>query len=352
MRLNLAMLKWGVHRLRAGQTADIRSVATREWLLCPDETATIPPAIYLDGALDRVSALSPWRDWKSEKSLIDGGPCDHAASRACLVEHVEISGAHIYRGSAKSRHGFGQERIVLSDSDRRQHLDHAHLVSNFTGSNFFGNFLLDDLPLGLIPEPGAPSIVVASNSYPHEAGYRDLLSLPRPPLLRNASVRRLVVYTDFAQNSFKASRYQELRNRMRRNFSGAASRSGPGIYLKRGATGERRILTNEADLERLLESLGFDIIEPATLTSQEIARRGLDARIVIGVEGSHLSHAIYTVADGGSFLVIQPPDRFAMAYKEFTDRVGLRFGFVVGRPDHDGFTVDLDELKQMLDKLL
>lgn len=352
MRLNLAMLKWGMHRLWARRSTDIRAVATRQWVLSPEETATIFPAIFPNGALERVRALSPWRTWEVERTLIDGGRCDHAASRAYLIEHVEVSGAYIYRAGAKSRHGFGAERLLLPDSDLRRHFDEVSLVSNYAGSHFFGNFLLDDFPLGLIPDPGASTIVMETNDYPHETGYRDLLSLPRPPLIRNANVRRLMVYMDFAQNSFKAARYNELRKRMRRNFNGAALPRGPGVYLKRGATGERRIVTNEAELELLLASLGFDIIESEKLAPDEIARRTLGARLVVSVEGSHLSHAIYTIDDNGSFLVIQPPERFAMPYKEFADRLGLRFGFVVGKPESDGFAVDLDELQFMLDRLL
>ena len=73
---------------------------------------------------------------------------------------------------------------------------------------------------------------------------------------------------------------------------------------------------------------------------------------MVGVEGSQFSHAIYTVADNGAFLVLQPPDRFSMAYKEYTDRVGLTYAFVVGTPDEDGFRVETDRLQRMLDRLL
>lgn len=352
MRVNLPMLKWGLRRLRAGRSANIRSVATREWTLCAEETAPIRPAIYLEGALDRISALSPWRSWDVERGLIEGGTCDHAASRAFLIEYAEISGPFVYRGGAKARHGFGQERPILAGREPRQLLEEAHLVTNFAGSHFFGNFVLDDFPLQLIPEAGASSIVMATNEYPHEERYRDLLSLPKPPLVRNALVRRLIVYTDFAQNSFKAARYRELRARMRDGLATNPKTDRPGVYLKRGATGERRVLANEADIEQTLEALGFDIVEPQRLSPAEIARRTLGARIIVSVEGSHLSHVIYTMADDAAFLVLQPPNRFAMPYKEFADRLDLRFAFLVCRPAEDDFIVDLDELKTILDKLL
>ena len=351
MRLNLAMLDWGVHRLLKGQSPDIRSVATRTWELCPEEVAVAPPAIYPGGNLDRVRSLAPQRDWDTERTLIDGGSCVHAASRAHLVENASISGAFLYRGAAKLQPGYGKETLFPASSEPQRRLDEAVLVSNNTGSHYFGNFLLDELPLGLIAEPGAPTIVAPTRDYEHETGYRALVALPRPPVVRHAKVRRLTLYTDFAQNAYKGERYRELRARLRRALAGSEPPSVPGIYLKRGATGERRVLANEEALERLLGDLGFDIVEPARLGAEDIARRTLEARIVIGVEGSHLSHAIFSMAEDGAFLVLQPPDRFAMPYKEFADRLGHRFGFVVCDPAHDGFMVNLDDVLRIIDRL-
>jgi hypothetical protein len=352
MKMNFPMLKWALYRLCAGRTEDIRALATREWLLCPEEPATVKPAIYPKGALDRITKLSPWRTWESERRLIEGGRFSHAASRAHLLENVDISGAMVYRGAGKQRHGFGPEKLLLADIGRRQEIADAHLLSNFAGSLAFANFLLDDLPLALVPDAGASAIVLASNSYSHAEGYRDLLALPRPPLVSSARVRHLTVYTDFAQNTFKATRYRELRDRLRRTMPVPTETGRRGVYLKRGATGERRLLTNEEEVEDLLRDLRFDIVEPAMLSAAEIARRTLGARIVVGIEGSHLFHAAYTMADDGAFLVLQPPNRFAMTAKEYTDCLDMRCAFLVGRPVGPDFSVDLDELRLLLNKLL
>jgi hypothetical protein len=104
-------------------------------------------------------------------------------------------------------------------------------------------------------------------------------------------------------------------------------------------------------LTDLLDGYGFDILACDDLEPAEIVYRSLDARVIIGVEGSHLSHALYPVAASGALLVLQPPDRFAMPYKEAADALGPRFGFVVGPPAEAGFSVDLDEIRLMLDRL-
>ena len=111
------------------------------------------------------------------------------------------------------------------------------------------------------------------------------------------------------------------------------------------------MLVNEAAITRFLTDRGFEVIDPATASAEQIAVQTLEAKIVVGVEGSHLSHAIYTAADGCTFLVLQPPDRFALAYKEFTDRLDMTFAFLVGDRAPHGFTVPVDDLARMLDFL-
>jgi len=103
-------------------------------------------------------------------------------------------------------------------------------------------------------------------------------------------------------------------------------------------------------MDEMLKAWGFDILEPGRLDAPEIACRTLDARIIVAVEGSHLSHAIYGMADWGPFLVIQPPDRFPLPYKEFADSMGMTLNFAVAAPAREGFVVALDEIRLMLDR--
>lgn len=349
--VNGPMLRRGLRRLRQGRAVGIEEVALRSWEICPAETVPTRPALHPPGAPERILRLSPWREEAEERALIRGEPARHAPTRAYLVGGAELAGSWVYRGAAKAGHGFWPDRLLLPGLGPCRHLPEAHLVSNRAGSRFFGNFLLDDFPLAMIPPAGAAAVALPTQPYPHEAGYRALLGLPAPERLRHARVERLTLYTDYAQNAFKKARYLELRARMRARFPGLPAGPGPLVYLKRGATGERRLVANEDALEALLAAAGFDIVEPARLEAAEIARRTLGARLVVGVEGSHLSHVIYTLAEGATLLVLQPPDRFAMAYKEFTDRMEMRFAFVVGLPAPDGFRVDLPELAGMLERL-
>jgi hypothetical protein len=78
----------------------------------------------------------------------------------------------------------------------------------------------------------------------------------------------------------------------------------------------------------------------------------LNANIVIGVEGSHLSHSIYPIKDGGSIIVLQPPNRFSMVLKDFTDCLDMNFGFLVGTEKEGGnFEINIQRLDELIDKV-
>ncbi|MEP1612825.1 MAG: glycosyltransferase family 61 protein [Roseobacter sp.] len=348
--INTAALAWGAHRLMAGSAPDLRDVAVRSWELHPAEIQDCRPAIFLPNALDRISSLSPWRGWETEKLFINGGQIEHAATSAHLLEDIRISDAFLYRGAARMQAGFGAQQYIRNTNAPTTHLTEAHLISNWAGSHYFGMFLRAAIPMELLPEEGAPAISVKTKHYMHEKGYRDILSMPRPRLLTNARIDQLTIYTDFGQNTSKAMRYAKLRRRLRQTLR-PNTPPPPGIYLKRGSTGEDRIVQNEAELEAMLLERNFDIVEPSKISAQEVAQRLLDTPIVVSVEGSHMAHAIYTLAEGGTLLALQPPDRFAMAFKELTDRIGLRFAFTVGHMAPVGFRVDIDDLKRTLDIL-
>lgn len=350
MRLNLPMLMRRARRVLARRVPPITSLATESWILCAAEQRESAPAVHLPGAIEKVTALSPWRSWEDELALIHGGPGTHSASTAHLVTNVDLVGAHLYKGAAKAQPGFGAERWMLPPVATEE-VESGNLVTSAEGSHFFGPLLQCDFPLELIAADDPGNFSMTTKPYEHAGGYRALLGLPEIRRLQRAHIRRLVIYTDFAQNSYKASRYAELRRRIRDRIRPSGRAASRGVYLQRGGTGEPRILDNEPEVIEYLDALGFEIVVPASLSAAEIATRTLDAPIVISVEGSHLSHAIYSLADRGTMLVLQPPDRFAMPYKEYTDAMDMRFAFLVGEKSPGGFRIRVDEIGQMLEKL-
>lgn len=352
MRLNWPMILRAGHRLTMKEPGHLRDLAHQTIELAPEETKSAPAALYPPDALEKVVGLSPWRSWPVETALINGEAITHAATKAHVVKDVSIFGPMVYKHATKYDAGFGAERIWRQISGPARIINDAVLVSCFAGSRFFGPFLKDSLPLELLPDEGAHMIGLRTKTYGHETGYRTLFGLPAPSLVDHAHVRHLTFHDDVGQNSGKAARYQTLRDRLRLRLKVPSRQPPKGIYLKRGKTGEARLLTNEAVIEDHLAKLGFDIVEPATLSADEIARRTLDAPIVVSVEGSHMSHVVYSMAASGTLLVLQPPDRFAMAFKEFTDQIGIRFAFFVGDPDHGGFAIDPSAFSRFVERVM
>jgi capsular polysaccharide biosynthesis protein len=189
-------------------------------------------------------------------------------------------------------------------------------------------------------------------SYPDEPDYREFLGLTAPPRIRYGRVDRMVYYEDPAFNAHKTTRFRALRATLREKVARDAGQPGPLIYLKRGRTGDPRMLVNEAEIEAFLARLGFDIIEPSSLSVDEVVRRTMDARCVVTIEGSHKSHCVYTIAETGALVILQPPDRFGLQYKDFADALGIGCGFVVGSQEHDGFRISTTELDCVLHRIM
>lgn len=350
MSLNAARLRRIAQRIAHGPVHHIKALAERQWTIAPGESSCVPPAIHLDGAIERIRGLAQWRRWDVEQRLIRGDRLDHAPCTACLVRNVDLAGAFLYKGAAIDQPGYGNDSWWLPGAGQTEHLDQADLVTTRNSSLYFGCWLLDEMPMALLMEEGAHKIRMSSQPYVHEAGYREMLEQPAARLVRRARIDRLTLYSDVGQNQSREARYRRLRERMRWHFSGAKSDAPAGVYIKRGDSGEPRIVANEAEVEALMRRLGFRIVEPMGLSAQDVARQTLNAPFVVGVEGSHLSHAIYSMADGACLVVLQPPARFSLTYKEYTDRMAMRLAFVVGEPHPLGFTVAPEDIERTLEQ--
>lgn len=348
MSFNAPMFKRLALRLAERKFVDIHSLSAKILTLHPEETVSLPPALYPEGALERITGLSPWRNWNQENRQILGGQAVLPPSLAHIIERADIVDAVIYKGPAKYHPGYGKEHVFVGKLAFRKRIANANLVTSVGGSNFFGAMLLDDFVFELSADDPENNIRLATKPYHHEAGYRELLDLDSSPLIQSASVGCLKIYTEPSNNSFRAARYRTLRERMRKNFK-EATNSPRGVYLKRGTLGEPRSLVNEREIEEFCLAIGFVTVDPTKLSVEDIVRSTMNAPVVVSVEGSHLSHILFTIANQASLVVLQPPNRFSTVYKEFTDCMGMRFAFAVGLPASGGFTVPLEDVKRVLE---
>ena len=62
-------------------------------------------------------------------------------------------------------------------------------------------------------------------------------------------------------------------------------------------------------------------------------------------------HSLFTMATDGALCLLQPPYRFNNVLKNYTDCLGMCYGFLTGCAEEGGFSVELDQLKRLLDRL-
>lgn len=283
--------------------------------------------------------------FEHELRRIKGGKVEHAATVVHTVGKARLYRGCLYAGAWNKqlldRAARGSFRTIEPSAEKT-----GVLACTLYGSMYFGHWIRDDLTLAIAAETLDRPILVARRPYHHEPGYRQLLGL-EGSACTEGMFERMLVLEDTGQNSFKKTRYQELRARLR---SRCPSDGASLVYIRRGAlrARQRRLLVNGPEVEDFLRSRGFRVIDPDQLSSEEIVRAIMGAKLAIGTEGSHMEHAAYTMAEDSVICVLQPPDRFNNVLKDYADCLGQRYAFVVGTPAEGGFNVEPDEIDRTL----
>ena len=263
------------------------------------------------------------------------------------VKDVDLVDGALYTARARKH---------LRQRDRRvpayrvpTELAHGALYETWVGNRWFGNWLQDDCLTYRLAERFGSPVTTTLSAGGHVPDYEALLGM-RPRRVAEVHFEELTLFRDFAHNSSKTSRADDLRARLVAQVPVVAH---PGVFLLRGASGQRRYLANERTLaEKLAMERGFRIVDPSTASVEDIVRACAGARVVAGVEGGHLAHGLMLMPPDAILLVIQPPDRVVSVLKMATDRQGQTYALVVAAGDQGAFRVDLEEVDRTLDQAL
>jgi hypothetical protein len=344
--MNLVRYKERVMRLLGRKPATFREVADKEWTIAPATHSTVPPAIFSESDLARVTGVMSDTTLDYELGRVRGGQREHGATTAFQISNVKLRDGYFLKGPWSYR--------LLKDPKSSPgtapalHLAEASIGCSLFGNTYFGHWMTDDLTLTLAGRELAPPLAIHRRIYSHEPGYRALFGI-ETTLADRANIDRFVMLEDFGQNHSKAERYRTMRDSLR------AACPTPGVnsrvYLRRGASGVPRILVNTGEVEACLASRGFLIVDPEQHSPAEIARLTNGARIGISVEGSHMIHGFVNLAEGGTICQIQPPYRFNNVFKDYADCLGMQYAFTVGLPVEGGFTLPIPELERFLDRV-
>jgi capsular polysaccharide biosynthesis protein len=109
-----------------------------------------------------------------------------------------------------------------------------------------------------------------------------------------------------------------------------------------------RVLQNEAELADRLRALGFDVIEPETLSFDEQILTFANARMIVCLGGAALYNAVFCAPDV-LFVTIESSDAFLRPHCELLSSLHIRYGVLIGQQDpldeapvHKRWTVDVE----------
>lgn len=340
-------------RKRLARTAEInlKNLAVKSWDIAPGETTLSPPAFFLPGQMARVTGWEAKRFYPyvhPARTMEGGLRVEQGPTRGYLLKDVWLVDGALYKGNAShwlSLKPSKFPRVVVENEFAR-----AAVYCTQNGNTWFGTWLMEDcVTYALACNEGVPVTTAPSARFPifsQAPAYEDWLGM-KPYRVRSAFFRELVLFDDLSNNRSRHLRYRAMGEKLLSHVDHA---SHPGVFILRGGDGDLRLLRNELEIaEHLRKNRGFRVLNPLKSDVPTIVATCAGARTVVGVEGSQLVHGVNVLQSGGSVLTLQPPNRFVSYYKYLTDRDNQNFGFVVGTPQGDGFTIDIDEVERTLD---
>lgn len=344
-RVLLERIRFGIAQ-RIGVDTDLLNSADSIEVLHAGETVAGPPCIILPDQYDRVNTGAFGMDLVEEVAKLRGAPYNIGPTIRYVLNDVLVESGVVYRnGKAKFfNHKIKSNRKPKAWSEYGE----ASVRSSFVGCHFFGHWLRDDSATHLMLDPGAPTSMPTPR-WPDQQGYLTLFKQSYTELDR-AYVRRLVLFDDISQNAHKAERFRKLRAIVAAAHSDPSS-TGRVVYVMRGPGGKVRSLLNEEEIIGTLARNGVTILRAETLNVTQLVKQLFGARIIISVEGSQLSHALFTLADRAGVLVIQPPDRFFNSHMDWALALNMRYACVVGRQQSTGFDLPANDLLRTLELL-
>jgi hypothetical protein len=333
-------------RALGSSAKELETAADECWEISPAEKRYIRPAKFLAGQLDRIRGT----EFAAKEEIVQAfkGNFDamEGPTLGFRLKHVDLVDGALYAGNAHKR--LRKSSRLLPIHKRPEEIASGAFYESWVGNRWFGNWLSDDCLTYRLAESFDDPVTTVTEPNGHVSNYEALLGI-RPKRLLQAHFNELIWFQDLPNNLGKRQRARDCGERLR---AGCNAEPHPGVFLLRGATGLKRVLTNEhAIAEALAAKRGFRILDPSSLSVKEIIEACGSARIVAGVEGSQLLHGLAAMPADAALFVIQPPERVVAALKIVTDRQEQTYSFIIGEGGAEEFSASIDEIERTLDLL-
>ena len=345
MPIQMHAYKRHVKRLLIGP-GTVESAAYTRDVVCPEEKAWVSPSSFLPGQLEKVSGAPSESSIEVEIAAATAREVVHAATIAYHVRDAVLIDGSIYSGRWK--HFISHRSALSSLPSDPIHIGEAGLASSCFGTRYFGHWLRDDCAQYILAQEYGQPLCVRQPTYSvdHQQKYGRYFHQDWTPIDR-ARIDHLVVFQDFSQNKFKQARYKLLKAQIRAHFAGTPCRKN--VFLRRGQTGVMRTIRNEGEIVDALIKRDFKIVDLESDSLETILRTLVDAKIVVSMEGSHISHCCFTVPDQSGLIVLQPADRFTGVHRGWAECMSVRFGFVVGGKVEGGYYFSTSDILRTID---
>ena len=328
----------------AGLSSSLDDVSERSFDASPSVTIERRDAICLAGESDRALGTAPHRSIALELQRLAAGPYRVPAARTYELRDALFINGNVFKGLAKHIIS-GETKTLLASV--RETSPSGSIFANRQSDRYFGHWLFEELPALRASSQSRPVLEAVGKTTPgtHKADYLRLYGIDDPtPIPSLCVIPHLTLVTSSNFNMHHEQGLAELQDGLAKQ---GWTRKNEHIFVSRRG-GVARNLANEAQIIERLAADGFTIIDPMSMSAEAVARACFDAKLVVGVEGSHLSHAFIQLRAGAGMVLIQPPTRFDNPFKDLCDIRGIVYGYVVADPQADGFVQPIDRLLETI----
>lgn len=203
------------------------------------------------------------------------------------------------------------------------------------GDVSYYHYLTDVLPrLLLLEELGGADRLYVPASLPHQKQLLELLGIPSERVIDADRVRHLqaqtLVVPGLPDADLKTPPWVISFLRARLLPAGVGRLPGRRLYITRGRRRASRIVTNEDEVVRALEPLGFVVIDPGSLPVAEQIRAFAQAEWIVAPHGAALTNLAFA-SPGAAVVELFAPDYVQGCYWKIAACLpGVRYRYLIG----------------------
>jgi hypothetical protein len=342
----LPLINFAMRRLRLRTNVDVSRVEAE--VICPQEVEAFGPLIHVGGQIEKATSAPKGSDsLEADRQLFRAREVLHVPTiRYTLKDCIVHDAGFDALGKSFGKKPLARPDYLYAPVTEVESLSYCMTPASHT---FFGHWLQDAFPTALLAAPQDTLVLDLRPDFAHASQYVRAVGI-QPAKSGVYWARTMHFYQDYGQGPSKRARLARLRAQLAAAIpDDSRYPAGSAVYFRRGPTGVARLVANEDELIRMLQSRGFEVFELQGASVADIQQRLRRARLVVGVEGSHQAHLGFAMPAGACMISLIPPDSFTLILVGYARAVGLVPGFLVMDRAANGYQVNLDDMARTLD---